>query len=142
MNNSDDKIIPFKNFSSIMEAEIIKSKLESYGIKCSITGQDSMFFNPLFEGDKESVKLSIFESDYELATKILSDKGGLNAEDLYKEGLSCPKCSSLNIDHYTREKKGFNLITFILSIFMVVLPRKTEIVYVCKDCGQEFSLND
>jgi DNA-directed RNA polymerase subunit RPC12/RpoP len=142
MEERNDKIIQLMTFQTIMEAEIIKSKLESFEIPCSISGQDAMYFNPLFESDSERVKLSIFERDYELAIKVLSDKGNVNADYLNKEGLSCPKCGSLNIDHYKREKKRFNLITFILSVFMVVLPRDTEVVYQCKDCGLEFSINE
>lgn len=142
MEKNNEKIILFLTFNNVMEAEIVKSKLESYEIPCSITGQDAMYFNPLFDPSNKMIKLNIFERDYEVAMKVLSEDASMSEHLAYRDNLHCPKCGSSNIDSYNKEKKKFNLLTFILSIFMVALPAKTEIIYRCNDCGHEFrSLN-
>ena len=138
MKNSNETILEFMTFNDVMEAEIVKSKLESFEIPCSLSGLDTSFFNPLFNNNNDRIKLSIFERDWDLAVKVLTNEDGTKPEILYKADILCPKCNSANFESYTREKKKFNLLTFILSIFISALPANTEIVFKCKDCGNEF----
>ena len=138
MEKSNETILEFMTFNDVMEAEIVKSKLESFEIPCSLSGLDTSFFNPLFNNNNDRIKLSIFERDWDMAVKVLTNEDGTKPDTLYKADIFCPKCNSDNVESYTREKKKFNLLTFILSIFISALPADTEIVFQCKDCGNEF----
>ncbi len=68
-----DKIITLKNFDNYYFANIAFSKLQSYGLNCSLIVDDSLNITPLHTNSSGGYKILIFEKDLEAANSILRD---------------------------------------------------------------------
>lgn len=55
------------------EAEIVKSFLENYGIRCVFLGQANLTTYPLTTDGMGEIKIMVAEEDYELAKKLLEN---------------------------------------------------------------------
>jgi hypothetical protein len=68
-----DKIILFKKFNSVIEANLAKTKLDAYGIPCFLTNEatSSLYPIPLMNGME--VGLFIFEADKEQVDDIMKE---------------------------------------------------------------------
>ncbi|MES2617142.1 MAG: DUF2007 domain-containing protein [Bacteroidota bacterium] len=65
------ELITLKTFNSIIEAHVLKSKLESEDIHCFLKDETMMGINPLFNISLGGVKLMINKEDSEKALEIL-----------------------------------------------------------------------
>lgn len=59
------------------EAEVIKSFLESNGIKCLLKGLVVQSVHPFSADGLGEIKIFVAEKDYEVAKKLISDKVSL-----------------------------------------------------------------
>jgi hypothetical protein len=73
----EDKLITLKTFTSVTEAHLAKTQLESEGIKCVLFDENVANLSHFFSEIAGGVKLKIMESDQEKALSILS----LNSEE-------------------------------------------------------------
>ena len=134
-NNKFRKIGQFQ-YSS--EAFIYKGKLESDGIQVFVRDNNTIDTDPLVSNAIGGVKLFVFEEDYEEAKAILQDVSLFSVDD---DGtpLKCPKCSAEKIQFLTTIKDLKSFFSFILTLFVVVLPFYTRYKYKCEVCSHEFS---
>ena len=130
MNESEDKIIVFESYDTVMSANLVKTKLDAYGIPCFLSDEHFVglypFRNELFPG----VRLHIFEKDQEKVKEILNEEHFIESEVLH-----CPYCRSANIT-IDPIKKGF--LSNILTSLMIGLFIHPKNKYHCQDCGREF----
>ena len=74
MSEGEDKIIVFDSYSNGIEASLVKTKLDAYGIPCFLTDENFVnlypFKNELFTG----VRLHVFEADVPRIKEILVEE--------------------------------------------------------------------
>lgn len=72
-NEEKDDIIVFDGYDSVIAANLVKTKLDAYGIPCFLSGENFNtlypFRNELFTG----VRLHIFKKDRERVVEILNE---------------------------------------------------------------------
>jgi hypothetical protein len=122
------KIVVYDSYDTVIQANLVKTKLDAYGIPCFLSEENFTswypFRNQLFPG----VRLHIFEKDFVQVKEVLTDDP-FPAEETY-----CPYCRSGKISIEETEKdKGFQLL---VALFLFIAPRKR--VYRCHDCTREW----
>jgi len=130
MTTQNDDIIVFRQFDTVIDANIAKTKLDAYGIPCFLTEEN---MSNLYPGQRFlafKVRLHLFAKDEEQASGILQD---VNLTSDADTSSRCPKCNSTRIIRDFPRRAGETL-TFIF--FGVLFPHKK--VDHCLDCDNEF----
>ena len=134
-NNKFRKIGRFQ-YSS--EAYIYKGKLESEGIEVFVRDSHTIDTDPLVSHAIGGVKLFVFQEDYDEAIRIMTDISNFSVDDS-GQLLKCPKCGAKKIQLLTSVTDLKSFLSFLLTIFVVVLPFYTRYHYRCEECDHEFS---
>ncbi len=134
-NNKFKKIGQFQ-YSS--EAYIYKGKIESEGIAVFVRDSHTIDTDPLVSNAIGGVKLFVYEEDYEEAKTILSEISPFSLDNNGKL-LKCPNCGAEKIQLLTTVKDLKSFFSFLLTLFVVVLPFYTRYKYKCEVCNHEFS---
>jgi hypothetical protein len=117
-----ERIIVFRTFDSLIDANIIKTKLDAYGIPCYLTGEHvTHLTTPLLSG---GIQLHIFEQDKDRVEELVQHELTIS-DDL----ISCPKCHSKRILSATKEPGPGRVVHFLLQ-----LSKR----HYCLDCETEF----
>lgn len=134
-----EKFITVAIFQYPVEAEIIKGRLESEGIKVFMFDDFTIGADPLTSIAVGGVKLKVFASQEEEAKTILN---AINKYSVDNEGNSiiCPQCKSEKIDFFTTVKDKKSMFWFLVGIFTSALPFYEKHTYRCQDCNTEFDL--
>jgi len=128
MTDPEQKIIVFAAYDTVMSANLVKTKLDAYGIPCFLTGEHFVSLYPTIQNDLfPGVRLYIFEKDLEQVKEILIEETKIER--------ACPVCGSANIV-YEPSKKG--KLTPILTSIMLGLFLPVKKVYRCENCEREF----
>ncbi|MEJ7645017.1 MAG: DUF2007 domain-containing protein [Chryseolinea sp.] len=130
-----DDIIVFGKFDNAIDANIVKSKLDAYGIPCFLTEENMANLYPGANALMNfNVRLHLFGYDAERAHQIVDEKNLRVVDD---SAVACPACASNNI---LREFPKELLVNFSSSLrylfFGVFFPEKK--VSRCADCECEF----
>ncbi|NBL65663.1 DUF2007 domain-containing protein [Flavobacterium sp. NST-5] len=136
MENSFKKLAQY-TYSS--EAIVVKGKLESEGIEVFLRDHFTIDTDPMVSNAIGGVKLFVKETDYENATKILSEISDFSLDDSGKP-IECPHCGAQKAQLFTSITDFKSLISFLVSMFFVILPFYTKYKYHCENCNKEFSL--
>jgi Zn finger protein HypA/HybF involved in hydrogenase expression len=128
--------ITIKEAKNAADLVVLKSKLESEGIRCRIDGELSnqvLNYVPLV-----FVKLQVWEEDMEKVKHLMIEAGEWEEE---KAKLVCPKCGSIDIKIKLSPKNIWTISSvFMMSIFTLnSLPSmylKTDLM--CKSCYARF----
>jgi hypothetical protein len=129
-------IIVFRKFETAIEANIVKAKLDAYGVPCFLTEESLAHLYPgansLMNSD---VRLLLFAEDRDKAELILQEKH-LEVDD--ETIIRCPKCKSRNVER-DFPKKFWDTLGSALNVmfFGVFFPHKK--VFRCLDCEHEFN---
>lgn len=130
MEDPAEKIIVFRAYDTIVEANLAKTKLDAYGIPCFLTGENFVGLYPIRNEVFPGVRLHIFEMDFDQVKETLTE---------VSEERSCPYCRSKNIDReVTEENKSHKVITALTS--GILFPDR--MVFKCQDCLREFEYPD
>jgi DNA-directed RNA polymerase subunit RPC12/RpoP len=126
-------------FQYSTEAQIIKGKLESEGIKVFITDNFTIDTDPLVSQAIGGVKLKVLAEQEAKAIKILKE---INEYSLDDEGraILCPNCKSDKVEFSSTIKDIKSLISFVFGLFIGLLPFYIKRKYRCDDCKTEFDL--
>jgi predicted nucleic-acid-binding Zn-ribbon protein len=107
--------ITIKESNNSADLVVLKSKLESEGVRCRIDGELSnqvLNYIPLI-----SVRLQVFEEDMELVRTIMIENGEWEKN---KPSLICPKCKSTEIKIALNLKNLFKIFgALFIAIFMI-----------------------
>jgi hypothetical protein len=128
----EEKIITFKNYDTLMEANLAKTKLDAYGIPCFLSGENLANLYPIQNPKFSGVRLHLFEKDMDQARQVLHE--GMILSD--HEQAQCPRCRSTQIEFGFSKKSMSTLAIMIRSIFVALFPPKKQ--YHCLDCDLEF----
>lgn len=133
------ELVTLKTFDNLVEAHLIKSKLESEDLPCFLFDENIMALNPLYNFTVDGIKLKVNKFDFEKAHEILSEIDSTPITTSDDHVLICPKCQSQNLHNRFKSMKGFKgIISAIVALVLIVFPIYYELLYQCKDCGHSF----
>jgi len=130
MDESEDKIIVFESYDTVMTANLVKTKLDAYGIPCFLSDENFVGLYPIRNDLFTGVRLHIFEKDHARVKEIVGDQ-----HDREEEKISCPFCQSQRIVLKV-SKKGF--LQELYSTLLSGLFLRPKNIYRCQECHREF----
>jgi hypothetical protein len=121
-----ERIIVLQTFNNSIDANIIKSKLDAYGVPCFLTEEHlTSLINPIISG---GIKLHIFERDRSQVLDLLTeDYVQKNEDDDFRK---CPICNSKRILTFTDSR----LEPAIVVKMLLQLSKR----HYCLECEAEF----
>lgn len=130
MDESEDKIIVFESYDTVMSANLVKTKLDAYGIPCFLSDEHFVGLYPIRNELFPGVRLHIFEKDQERVKEILAEQKSVETEE-----LRCPYCQSPHVKIIIANR-GI-LADMVNSVLhgLFLHPSKR---YQCLDCKKEF----
>lgn len=130
-----DDIIVFQKFDNAIEANIVKSKLDAYGIPCFLTEENMANLYPGASNLMNfNVRLHLFKHDTERARQIMSENN-LRVDD--DSTVTCPRCKSNQVERDFPKNLTLKFTSALRFLFFgIFYPGKK--VYRCQDCDFEF----
>ncbi len=132
MEESEDKIIVFESYDTVMAANLVKTKLDAYGVPCFLSDENFVGLYPIRNELFPGVRLHIFDKDRERVEEILGDQHAGEVETIH-----CPFCKSENVS-IKPMKKG--ILPELVTSLMEGLFLHPKEIYHCIECGREFDL--
>ncbi|SKC41097.1 putative signal transducing protein [Ohtaekwangia koreensis] len=129
-----NEIVVFQQFDNTIHANIIKTKLDAYGIPCFLTEENLANLYPGQQHAFFQVRLHLFESDVSQARHILSEANLIIEDD---SAPACPQCQSKKIERdFPRKLSEQFLAGLNILFFGIFFPKRK--VNRCLDCEHEF----
>jgi len=130
-----DEIIVLRKFETSIEANIVKSKLDAYGIPCFLTEENMANLYPGASSLMNfNVRLHLFSRDLEKAQHILEEEH-MEIDD--ESTIKCPKCKSRNLERDFPKEFSLTFASTLNDLFFgIFFPHKK--VFRCLDCEFEF----
>jgi hypothetical protein len=120
----ENDLVTVATASTPIEANIMKSKLESEGLTCFVADQNMVSINPLYSNAVGGVRVQVRQGDFEKAKEIL------NIKSQTLKMVICPECHSNEISH-GKTPAILNVLSFFgLGVFFPQLRRQ----WVCNKC--------
>lgn len=76
MEDASEKIVVFDSYNTVVEANLVKTKLDAYGVPCFLSEENFTNLLPIKNELFPGVRLHIFERDRQRVKDILSDNNG------------------------------------------------------------------
>lgn len=133
---SDDgeTIIVFRNFRDAIAANIVKSKLDAYGIPCFLTEENLANLYPGASALMNSqVRLHLFARDADAANLVLAEANLA----LHDSVTRCPVCHSTDIGRDFPKSHYETTLSALRYIFLGIFSPEKK-VYRCGNCDCEF----
>ena len=133
--NEQDDIVVFRKFRDSISANIVKSKLDAYGIPCFLTEENLSNLYPGASALMNSqVRLHLFNRDVEVAQQVMSESNFVLQDDTV---LHCPACQSTDIERDFPKNLYENTLSALRYLFFgIFMPERK--VYRCGSCEREF----
>jgi hypothetical protein len=130
MESTEERIVVFEAYDTVIKANLVKTKLDAYGIPCFLTEENFTSWYPLRNDIFPGVRLHIFEKDADRVRELLDEN------HLDTDPILCTRCNSKNVlIEDTVNADGWHLLPVIL--FVSSLPANKKI-YHCHDCGNKW----
>ena len=122
----NERIVVLQTFNNSIDANIVKSKLDAFGIPCFLTEEHmTSLINPIISG---GIKLHIFEGDRQQVLDLLAGEYmQIHEEDDFTR---CPFCNSKRIITIS----GNRLEPALFVKLLLQLSKK----HFCLECQTEF----
>lgn len=128
------KIVVFQAFDTLIQANLVKTKLDAYGIPCFLTDENFVNLYPIRNEIFPGIRLHIFESDIDRVSEILKENLTFEKEN----HLKCPRCHSLQVQ---LKNKKVGLLGWTLALFtLLIWPQKR--IFECQACENTFDYPD
>lgn len=127
MTDTDDKIIVFGAYDTVVTANLVKTKLDAFGIPCFLTDENFVALYPIRNEVFPGIRLHIFEKDRAQVNEILKDEVSIVRV--------CPVCRSTDIVYEPSRK---SITAYVISEILMGLFLPVKKVYRCQDCKREF----
>ena len=137
MTEPAEKIIVFASYDNVIMANLVKTKLDAYGVPCFLTGENFTSLYPIRNEIFPGARVHIFEKDLDRAKEVLTEEMPVRPKELFH----CPRCRSTKVV-FEESQKGY-LGRLFVSAFMFLLgmnPQPRKRAYHCNDCDLEFNL--
>ena len=127
--------VRLKTCDNILEANILKGRLENEGIRCFLTNENFTSLFPHYFGILGTgVQIMVHKNDYQRASGILK----ITQESTQNSEKVCPACGSVNIGFGLGKKRIGKILLVVFSLFFGIPFNNINNSYYCKDCGAEF----
>lgn len=137
------KLITARIFDNPIDAHLLETKLESEGVECYLFDEHSVTIDSAANIAYGGIKLKVLESNTEKVKLLLEKIEGTPYSKKSKEIIKCPKCNSENLYSGYKSKEGLRgTVAAIFSFLSLTVPIYFNRVYKCKDCQNEFKLNN
>lgn len=134
-SRENEEIVVFMNFRDTISANIVKSKLDAYGIPCFLTEENLSNLYPGASALMNSqVRLHLFTRDVEPARLILSES---NLRVIDESVPHCPRCQSTDIDRDFPKNLYANSLSALRYLFFGIFSPEKK-VNRCANCECEF----
>lgn len=129
----EEKLVTVMTFSTLWEAEMAASKLESEDILVYLKDGDTVNMNWLLSNAVGGVKVQVAGGDLKKSKEILSIPitVDVSAEDNTEDVIACPRCLNENIQYEIRGRRWI-FLTWALFGIPLLWPRKR---LFCSRCG-------
>ncbi|MBX2896473.1 MAG: DUF2007 domain-containing protein [Cyclobacteriaceae bacterium] len=128
---NEDKIIVFDAYDTVVAANLVKTKLDAFGIPCFLTDENFVGLYPIRNEVFPGIRLHIFEKDRAQVKEILKDEISIEH--------ACPVCQSTEIVFEPSRK---SLTTYVMAEILMGLFLPVKKVYRCQACKREFESID
>ena len=115
-------------FEYSTEAQLIKSKLDSEGIKTMLMDEKTIDSDPLISQAIGGVKLLVHNDDIEKASKVYNQIRRYEKDEA-GNNIVCPNCKSTRVLVAEAQRKSF---------FFMLFPFFESRKYICNDCKTIF----
>ena len=133
------KLITVQVFDNPIDLHLLKSKLESEGIRCFVFDEHTVTLNRLMSQGVGGIKLKIDEKDKDKAVEILNEIQIASTRDDSGKSKKCPKCGSKDLIADFKSLKGAKgILSMLVMLLFVVFPVYYKNVFKCKICGTAF----
>ena len=133
--NEQDNIVVFRKFRDSISANIVKSKLDAYGIPCFLTEENLSNLYPGASALMNSqVRLHLFNRDVEAALQVMAESNFVLQDDTV---LHCPGCRSTDIERDFPKNLSENTLSALRYLFFGIFTPEKK-VYRCGNCEREF----
>ena len=133
------KLITVQTFDNPIDLALLKSKLESEGIKCFVFDEHTVTLQPLLSNGVGGIKLKINEADTDHALLILKDIQTQSRLDDQGESKTCPNCGCSDLYVNFKSMQGTKgVMSVLIMFFFVAFPFYYKNVFKCKKCNYEF----
>lgn len=121
------------------EAQIVKGRLETEGIKVYLSDNITIDTDPLVSNAIGGVKLKVLNTDENKARHILK---AIKVYSLDDNGtpIKCPNCNAERIQIFSTITDVKSLVSFIIGFLFSTLPFAARYTYKCDSCGNEFPI--
>lgn len=131
--------ITVKTFDNIIDAYILKNRLETDNIECFIQDENTVSIDPLLSNAVGGIKLKVQEKDYAKAFEIIQELENKPFEDRNGNIIVCPNCGSNQLYKDFNSIQDFkSLISALFSLVLSIFPVYLNKVFRCKKCDTEF----
>jgi hypothetical protein len=115
-------------FEYSTEAQLVKSKLDSEGIKTMLMDEKTIDTDPMISQAIGGVKLLVHNSDLEKSSGIYNEIRTYQ-KDVEGKDMHCEKCSSVKILVAPPQRK---------NVFYMLFPFFESRKFICNDCKTIF----
>lgn len=129
----EGKIVVFRDFDNTIDANIVKTKLDAYGIPCFLTEENLANLYPGQHFIYFRVRLHLFEHDAIQANQIMEERTMQLEDDIQR----CPHCQSAQLERDFSKKLTSDLLSGLNILFFGIFFSQKK-VYRCRDCEYEF----
>lgn len=70
---AEDKVVSFKFYSSMIEAEVDMNVLKSSGIECMLNDATMVGLYPIFDDKERGIEVLVFEKDLDTANQVIEE---------------------------------------------------------------------
>ncbi|MBL7857171.1 MAG: DUF2007 domain-containing protein [Cyclobacteriaceae bacterium] len=133
----EEEIIVFQEFDTSIDANIVKTKLDAFGVPCFLTEEN---MSNLYPGTGYTmlafrVRLHLFARDAEKAREILQESQMQTDGEVQ---FPCPRCRSNNIARDFPRHFNNKIVSALGVLFLgIFFPHKK--VNHCLSCDHEFT---
>lgn len=122
------------SFDNVIEAELLRLKLENEGIECFLFDKHLVSTNPMYANALGGIKIKVKNEDVDVAKQIMLLDFQINSS----KPFVCELCAS---NEYYTNFNSFNSLKAIFAIILSILTFSYPIYAIkarkCKSCGKE-----
>ena len=132
-------LITVKTFDHYTDVHILKSKIESEGIKCFIFDEHTVTNGPIYTWAIGGIKLKVKEEDVKKVQLILGEINETPLTNNEGQEICCPSCGSKKVNSGYGNPGGWKgvVLVFLAFISMTFAPVKGS-RYYCTECMTGF----
>lgn len=132
-------MVTLKTFDNLVDAHLLKTKLESEGVPCFLFDENIVALDPLYNMAVGGIKLKVAHKDIANASEILRQIEQAHYTNELNEVILCARCKSKNIGYFRSFRGAKGTLSILSLLLFMVYPIYFRYVYKCKDCGHEFN---